>query len=56
MCDALSTAKEITIAAISSKYGMPDPQETAEKTGEWAGKVFQTVIKNVVEGINEANK
>ena len=51
---ALSVAKELTLALLpkvaSSGNGEP------EEVGERYGKLFTTVIKQVINGINEANK
>jgi hypothetical protein len=52
--DALSVAKEITLATIPQiEIG---PNKDAEVYGEKVGILFKIIIKQVVEGINEANK
>lgn len=52
--DALTVAKEITLATIP-KLGTPADTKP-EAVGERYGKLFKVVLKQVVEGINEANK
>jgi len=46
---ALTVAKEITLAAMA-KSGLPPGLSTSEpeKLGEWAGKIFKAVYKEVV--------
>ncbi len=48
--NALTVAKEITLALIPRAGSITDP----EKYGNFAGTVFKTVLKQVVEGIKEA--
>lgn len=50
--DALTVAKDITVAVIAALGSL----EQSESAGELAGKVFKAVIKQVVQGIEEANK
>lgn len=47
--NALTVAKEITLALIPRASSITDP----EKYGNFAGTVFKTVLKKVIEGINE---
>lgn len=50
--DALSVAKEITLAIVPRVGTMMEP----DKTGELAGRVFKAVLKQVAEAIEETNK
>jgi len=50
--DALSVAKEITLAVVPRVGSLAKPEET----GDLAGRVFKAVLKQVVQGIKEANK
>ena len=51
--DALTVAKELTLAVLPKvDLGSNEPDDVGQATG----KVFKTIIKQVVEGIEEANK
>ena len=52
--DALSVAKEITLATIPKI--VVGPNRRADKYGEEVGRLFKTIIREVVQGIKEANK
>jgi hypothetical protein len=49
--DALSIAKEITVAVVPKVRSIARP----EITGDLAGRVFKAVLKQVLKGIKEAN-